>query len=67
MRERIGLPQTVLADAGFASAATVAELEAHKIEPLAATPSLSPIGPTTSGRHPSQSPNAASANPGALR
>jgi transposase len=36
MEKTIGLPQTVLADAGFASREAVAELEARKIEPLVA-------------------------------
>src|SRR5207302_1013895 len=36
MDKTIGLPQVVLADAGFASGAAVAELEARKIEPLVA-------------------------------
>jgi hypothetical protein len=33
MQQTIGLPQAVLADAGFASGAAVAELEAREIEP----------------------------------
>jgi hypothetical protein len=36
MEKTIGLPQAVLADAGFASGPAVAELEARKIEPLVA-------------------------------
>jgi Transposase DDE domain len=36
MEQTIGLPRTVLADAGFASREAVAELEAKNIEPLVA-------------------------------
>jgi transposase len=36
MEHTIGLPHTVLADAGFASGAAVAKLEARKVEPLVA-------------------------------
>lgn len=36
MEKTVGLPRTVLADAGFASGEAVAALEAHNIEPLVA-------------------------------
>src|SRR4051812_42648508 len=41
----IGLPQTVLADAGFASGAAVAKLEAKKVEPLVALAKTQPHRP----------------------
>jgi hypothetical protein len=42
MEHTIGLPHTVLADAGFASADAVAKLEAKKIEPLVAIAKTQP-------------------------
>jgi transposase len=42
MEHTIGLPHTVLADAGFASGAAVAKLEAKKIEPLIAIAKTQP-------------------------
>jgi transposase len=45
MDKTIGLPQVVLADAGFASGAAVAELEARKIEPLVAIARTQPHRP----------------------
>jgi Transposase DDE domain/Transposase domain (DUF772) len=45
MEETIGLPQTVLADAGFASGAAVAALEARNIEPLVAIARTQPHRP----------------------
>ncbi len=45
MEQTIGLPQAVLADAGFASGAAVAELEARKIEPLVAIARTQPHRP----------------------
>ena len=36
MEQTVGLPRTVLADAGYASREAVAELEAKNIEPLVA-------------------------------
>ncbi|MGH8749718.1 MAG: IS1182 family transposase [Burkholderiales bacterium] len=45
MEHTIGLPRTVLADAGFASAAAVAELQARKIEPLVAIAKTQPHRP----------------------
>ena len=45
MEHTIGLPQTVLADAGFASGAAVAKLEAKKIEPLVAIAKTQPHRP----------------------
>jgi transposase len=45
MEHTIGLPHTVLADAGFASGAAVAKLEAKKIEPLVAIAKTQPHRP----------------------
>jgi transposase len=45
MEETVGLPRVVLADAGFASAAAVAELEARNIEPLVAIARTQPHRP----------------------
>ena len=45
MRETVGLPQTVLADAGYASGPAVAELEACGIEPLVAIARTQPHRP----------------------
>jgi transposase len=45
MEKTVGLPRTVLADAGFASGEAVAELEARKIEPLVALASTQPHRP----------------------
>ena len=45
MEQTIGLPQVVLADAGFASGAAVAELEARQIEPLVAIARTQPHRP----------------------
>ena len=45
MEKSVGLPHTVLADAGFASAAAVAELEARNIEPLVAIAKTQPHRP----------------------
>jgi transposase len=45
MENTIGLPHTVLADAGFASGAAVAKLEAKKIEPLVAIAKTQPHRP----------------------
>jgi transposase len=45
MENTIGLPQVVLADAGFASGEAVAELEAHSIEPLVAIERTQPHRP----------------------
>jgi transposase len=45
MEKTVGLPRTVLADAGFASGAAVAELEARKIEPLVAIARTQPHRP----------------------
>jgi len=45
MEKTIGLPRAVLADAGFASGAAVAELEAHNIEPLVAIARTQPHRP----------------------
>lgn len=45
MEHTIGLPRTVLADAGFASAEAVAELQARKIEPLVAIAKTQPHRP----------------------
>lgn len=45
MEHTIGLPHTVLADAGFASGAAVAKLEAKKIEPLVAITKTQPHRP----------------------
>ena len=45
MEKTIGLPRTVLADAGFASGAGVAELEARNIEPLVAIARTQPHRP----------------------
>jgi transposase len=45
MRQTVGLPRTVLADAGFASGAAVAELEANGIEPLVAIARTQPYRP----------------------
>src|SRR4051794_16901990 len=67
MENIIGLPRTVLADAGFASGAAVAKLEARRIEPLVALARTQRTDPTTSARRPSPNPSAASGNPGAWR
>jgi transposase len=45
MEKTVGLPRTVLADAGFASGAAVAQLEEHKIEPLVAIARTQPHRP----------------------
>ena len=45
MENTIGLPRTVLADAGFASGEAVAKLEAKKIEPLVALARTQPHRP----------------------
>jgi len=45
MEQTVGLPRTVLADAGFASGEAVAELEARKIEPLVAITRTQPHRP----------------------
>src|SRR4051812_17067939 len=45
MEHTIGLPQTVLADAGFASGEAVAKLEAKKVEPLVAIAKTQPHRP----------------------
>lgn len=45
MEETIGLPRTVLADAGYASGPAVAELEARQIEPLVAIARTQPHRP----------------------
>lgn len=45
MEKTVGLPLTVLADAGFASGAAVAELEANKVEPLVAIARTQPHRP----------------------
>ena len=45
MEHTIGLPHTVLADAGFASGEAVAKLEAKKIEPLVAIAKTQPHRP----------------------
>ena len=45
MEQTVGLPRTVLADAGFASGTAVAELEAKKIEPLVAIARTQPHRP----------------------
>src|SRR4051794_10524613 len=45
MEHTIGLPHTVLADAGFASGAAVAKLEAKKVEPLVAIARTQPHRP----------------------
>jgi hypothetical protein len=74
MEHTIGLPHTVLADAGFASGAAVAKLEAKKVEPLVAIktqphrpPARAGAGSTTSARRPNRNPSAASWNLGAWR
>src|SRR6185437_1252042 len=45
MEHTIGLPQTVLADAGFANGEAVAKLEAKKVEPLVAIARTQPHRP----------------------
>ena len=45
MTHGIGLPKTVLADTGFASAEAVAALQAHNIEPLVAIGRTQPHRP----------------------
>ena len=45
MENTVGLPQTVLADAGFASREAVAALEARNIEPLVAIARTQPHRP----------------------
>ena len=45
MEKTVGLPRAVLADAGFASGAAVAELEARHIEPLVAIARTQPHRP----------------------
>jgi transposase len=45
MEHTIGLPHTVLADAGFASGAAVAKLEAKNVEPLVAITKTQPHRP----------------------
>jgi transposase len=45
MEKTIGLPRTVLGDAGYASGAAVAALEAHQIEPLVAVGRTQPHRP----------------------
>jgi transposase len=45
MEKTVGLPRTVLADAGFASGQAVAELEARNIEPLVAIAHTQPHRP----------------------
>lgn len=45
MAKTVGLPRTVLADAGFACGPAVAELEAHGIEPLVAIARTQPHRP----------------------
>lgn len=45
MENTVGLPRTVLADAGFASGPAVAELEARNIEPLVAIARTQPHRP----------------------
>ena len=45
MEDTIGLPHTVLADAGFASGEAVARLEAQKVEPLVAIAKTQPHRP----------------------
>jgi transposase len=45
MEKTIGLPRTVLADAGYASGAAVAQLEARQIEPLVAIGRTQPHRP----------------------
>ena len=45
MEHTVGLPRTVLADAGFASGTAVAELAAKKIEPLVAIARTQPHRP----------------------
>jgi DDE family transposase len=67
MEKTHGLPRAVLADAGFASGLAVAELEAHGSSPWWRSPAPNRTGPTISVRRPSQSPRAASPNPGASR
>jgi hypothetical protein len=75
MENTIGLPRTVLADAGFASGDAVAKLQARQIEPLVALartqphrpPACAGAGSTTSARRPSPNPSGGSPNPGAWR
>jgi transposase len=45
MEQTVGLPRTVLADAGFASGEAVAELEARHVEPLVAIARTQPHRP----------------------
>jgi transposase len=45
MEKAVGLPQVVLADAGYASGAAVAELQARQIEPLVAIARTQPHRP----------------------
>ena len=45
MEHTIGLPRTVLADAGFASGAAAAKREAKKVEPLVAVAKTQPLRP----------------------
>src|SRR5215475_740592 len=65
MKQTIGLPRTVLADAGFASREAVAELQAKNIEPLVAIAAPNRTGLTTSARRPSPSRRGASPSRGA--
>jgi hypothetical protein len=75
MEETIGLPRTVLADAGYASREAVAELEARGIEPLVAIartqphrpPACAGAGFATSAHRPSPNRGGASPNRGAWR
>src|SRR4051794_36973021 len=67
MEHTIGLPHTVLADAGFASGAAVAKLEARNVEPLVAIAKTQPHRPYDFRPPPRPNPSAASGNPGAWR
>ena len=67
MAKTVGLPRTVLADAGFACGPAVAELEATASNRWSLSPAPSHTAPTTSDRRPNRSPSAGSPSPGASR
>ena len=65
MRDTTGLPITVLADTGYASAAAMAALAVNGIEPLVAISQTKPHRLTASGHRQSPRPHGASPSPGA--
>lgn len=63
MEKTVGLPRIVLADAGFASGAAVAQLEARNIEPLVAIARTQPHRPYDFRPPPAQKPERRIAEP----